>query len=293
MFYHLKIERLVLLASLIMAIFLCASAQTPGSKVAPAEMHQPEGTLHLKNKSFNDSEEVRKNLLDLYKGLRTADVSDAMDRVGLPDVGVMADYIQPLWRDTQSYEHVICGFAFTMRYLPTNKVPPNPHPNNDYMPYQKMWYGTLAGSFWKDSLRPGDLIIMDAHECYAGLAGSNNSMEWRIKGAVGVVTNDGPRDTDEIIAMKYPVYCRRVNYGTNIARAELESWNRPVNCGGVVVYPGDVVVADGDGVVVVPRERAHEVGKIAREIFEEDEKSRAEKYKKLNLKTDERVKDRD
>jgi regulator of RNase E activity RraA len=247
----------------------------------------------MKNKSFPDGEGIRKELLDVYKGLRTADVSDAMDRVGLPDVGVMADYIRPLWRDTDSYQHVICGFAFTMRYLPTNKVPPNPHPDNDYMPYQKMWYGTLAGSFWKDSLRPGDVIVMDAHECNAGLIGSNNSMEWRINGAVGVVTNDGPRDTDELIDMKYPIYCRKVNYGTNIARAELESWNRPINCGGIVVYPGDVVVADGDGVVVVPRERALEVGKIAQEIFVEDEKSRAEKYKELNLQPDERARERE
>jgi 4-hydroxy-4-methyl-2-oxoglutarate aldolase len=291
MIQRLKIMRLDLFASLIIVISLCVCSETPGSGKSSSELHQPEGILHMKNKSFNDSDETRKILLDLYKDLRTADVSDAMDRVGLPDVGVMADYIKPLWKDTESYKHVICGFAFTMRYLPTNKVPPNPHPDNDYMPYQKMWYGTLAGSFWKDSLRPGDLIVMDAHECYAGLVGSNNSMEWRIKGAVGVITNDGPRDTDEIIAMKYPIYCRRVNYGTNIARAELESWNRPVNCGGVVVFPGDMVVADGDGVVVVPRERTLEVGKVAREIFLEDEKSRAEKYKQLNLKIDERVKD--
>jgi regulator of RNase E activity RraA len=256
------------------------------------EITTPTGVLRMKNKSFDDSEESRRAILNLYEGLRVADVSDGMDRVGLPDVGIMADYIHPLWKDTVNYSHLICGFAFTMRYLPTNRVAPNPHPDNNYMPFQKMWYGTLAGSFWRDEIRQGDLIVMDAHECYAGLMGSNNSMDWRINGAVGVITNDGPRDTDEIIAMKYPVYCRRTNKETNIARAELESWNRPINCGGVLVYPGDVVVADGDGVVVVPREKAIEVGKIARQIFEEDEASRAGKYEKLKLIKDDRVRER-
>jgi 4-hydroxy-4-methyl-2-oxoglutarate aldolase len=57
----------------------------------------------------------------------------------------------------------------------------------------------------------------------------------------------------------------------------------------VLVYPGDVVVADGDGVIVVPRERALEVGKLAREINSGDERSRAEKYKKLGLPPDETI----
>lgn len=249
----------------------------------------PTAVLQMKNKAFDDSDDMRARILELFKGLRVADVSDAMDRIGLPDMGVMADYIQPLWTDTEHFTHLVCGFAFTMRYLPTNRVAPNPPPGGDYMPYQRWWYGTLAGSFWKDSLRPGDIIVMDAHETYAGLVGSNNSMDWRINGAAGVITNDGPRDTDEIIAMKFPLYGRRTNKQTNIARAELESWNRPINCGGVLVYPGDVVVADGDGVVVVPRERALEVGAIARRIYDEDEASRAAKFERLQQQKDKRA----
>ncbi len=160
------------------------------------------------------------------------------------------------------------------------------------MPYQKFWYGELAASYWAPSLRSGDVIVIDAHECNVGLMGSNNSMDWRLKGAVGVVTNNGPRDSDEITAMRFPVYCKQTNYGTNIGRTEIESWNRPINCGGVLVYPGDVVVADGDGVIVVPREKALEVGQVARKIYNEDETSRAKKYEALGLKRDERVKER-
>ena len=63
-----------------------------------------------------------------------------------------------------------------------------------------------------------------------------------------------------------------------------------ISCGGVLVYPGDLVVGDGDGVIIVPREHAVEVGKIAREIHVNDEKSRAEKFKSLGIPLDETVK---
>jgi regulator of RNase E activity RraA len=237
----------------------------------------PEAVIYLQNKPIDDTEDARREILELFDGLRVADVSDGMDRVGLPDVGVMDRTIMPLWRDTETMGHVLCGFAFTIRFLPTNRVPPNPHPEGDYMPYQRLWYGSIAASYWMDDLRDGDVMVVDAHQCGAGFMGSNNSIDWRTHGVRGVVTNDGPRDTDEIAAMRIPVYCATVNYGTNIGRVELESWNRPINCGGALVYPGDVIVADGDGVIVVPRERALEVGRLARAIHDEDEASRAGK----------------
>ena len=68
-----------------------------------------------------------------------------------------------------------------------------------------------------------------------------------------------------------------------------ESYNFPINCAGVLVYPGDVVVADGDGVIVVPREHALTVGRLAREIHVGDEKGRGERFKRLGIKLDETV----
>jgi 4-hydroxy-4-methyl-2-oxoglutarate aldolase len=62
------------------------------------------------------------------------------------------------------------------------------------------------------------------------------------------------------------------------------------DCGGVLVFPGDLVVADGDGVIVVPRERAVEVAKIDLEINEGDQRSRAERYQDLGMKPDQSVK---
>src|SRR5690348_1893239 len=62
-----------------------------------------------------------KATLELFQGLRVADVSDGMDVAGLQDVGLMNRKIQPLWRDLDRFSHRFCGIAVTVRYLPTNK----------------------------------------------------------------------------------------------------------------------------------------------------------------------------
>jgi regulator of RNase E activity RraA len=59
-------------------------------------------------------------LLKLYADLRVADVSDGMDMAGLPDVGLMNQRIEPLWKDIENFRHRICGIAVTARYVPTN-----------------------------------------------------------------------------------------------------------------------------------------------------------------------------
>jgi 4-hydroxy-4-methyl-2-oxoglutarate aldolase len=141
--------------------------------------------------------------------------------------------------------------------------------------------------------KPGDVAVIDAggiDEC--GFIGSNNSLGWAEKGVVGVVTNGGARDTDEIVKVKkIAVYCKNgySSRGVRPGRLIAESYNFPINCGGVLVYPGDVIVADGDGVIVVPREHALTVGKLAREIHVGDEKSRAGRYERLGVEPDETV----
>ena len=86
---------------------------------------------------------------------------------------------------------------------------------------------------------------------------------------MGVVTSGGPADSDEIIVERVPAYYRRLARGIRPGGNELESVNRPVTCGGVLVRPGDVVIADGDGVVVVPRENAAEVAQASRQFLDQ------------------------
>jgi 4-hydroxy-4-methyl-2-oxoglutarate aldolase len=124
-----------------------------------------------------------------------------------------------------------------------------------------------------------------------GSTGSKNILEWKKKGAVGLVTVGGIRDIDEVILQKNPIY---TNYnkrgrGERIGRNEVIDVQRPVVVGGVTVYPGDVVVADSDGVVVVPRRVAARVGQIAYMELVDDIAGRRQYYDSLGMEYDETV----
>ncbi len=104
------------------------------------------------------------------------------------------------------------------------------------------------------------------------------------------MTSATARDTDEIITMRVPLYFKETGRGIRPGRNELESVNRPIVCGGVLVMPGDIIVADGDGVVVVPRSRAEAVAAYARKIMENDKEGRRDLYKQGGIKEDDSVK---
>lgn len=281
---------------------LIVAISVPGIFAAGAEQRQtteklttPQGVRLLQNKTFDDSDPARREILTLYKSLRLTDVLDAMDLVGLQDIGLMHKDIRPLWRDVEKFSHRIVGFAITVRHVPTDvRAGQNSFRDiNGFKKFKSEQY-KRAPDAWLEAAKPGDVAVIDAGgipEC--GFIGSNNSLGWLEKGVAGVVTNGGARDTDEIVkAKRIPVYCKDgySSRGVRPGRLIAESYNFPVSCAGVLVYPGDLIVADGDGVLVVPRERALEVGKIAREIHIDDEKSRAARYRRLGIPLDETVK---
>jgi 4-hydroxy-4-methyl-2-oxoglutarate aldolase len=229
-------------------------------------------------------------LLALYEGLRVADVTDGMDAVGLQNVGLMDPEIRPLWKDTVTYAHRFVGIAVTARYVPTQRAAAGKRPIEDYDRWSSDWYDRLSPEPFQELLRPGSaLVIDDASRADVGSIGSNNIMAWKLRGAVGVVTDATARDTDEIATEKVPLYLRRPGRGIRPGRNEIESVNRPVVCGGVLVVPGDVVVADGDGVLVVPRAVAADVARYARRILEDDKQGRRKLYEKLGLPKDKSV----
>jgi 4-hydroxy-4-methyl-2-oxoglutarate aldolase len=230
-------------------------------------------------------------LLDLFRGLRVADVTDGMDAVGLQNIGLMDPEIAPLWRDTAGFKHRFAGIAVTARYVPTQDPPAGPMSVEDYDRWSGEWYEKRSTEAYMGLIRKGTaLVIEDAPRADVGSIGSYNILEWYGKGCVGVVTSATARDTDEIITEKVPLYFRKAGRGIRPGRNELESVNRPVVCGGVLVMPGDVVVADGDGVVVVPRAKAAAVAAYALKIMEGDKAGRRDLYKSLKMKEDASVK---
>ena len=96
-------------------------------------------------------------------------------------------------------------------------------------------------------IKPGTVIVLDdVEDKDIGSIGSYNILAWYKSGAVGVVTDASSRDTDEIAIQRVPLYLRKKGRGIRPGRNELESVNRPVVIGGVLVCPGDVVVGDGE-----------------------------------------------
>lgn len=247
------------------------------------------GKNFIPTKIYNVQDDEQ--ILKLFEGLRVADVSDGMDKVGLTNTGLMSPEIHALWKDTVHYTHRFVGIAVTVRYVPTNKPPAPRMETPAFDRWVGQWYNQLSSEPFVPLIRKGTaLVIDDAPDSDVGSIGSNNIMGWKVRGCVGVITNATARDTDEIITEKVPLYFRKPGRGIRPGRNEIESVNRPIVCGGVLVEPGDVIVADGDGVIVVPRAHAKEVAEYAQVIIDGDKSGRRNLYKKLGLPPDDSVK---
>lgn len=182
-----------------------------------------------------------KELVALFEGLDTPGVSDAMDKLGLHG---QALGIMPL----SDYTKAVVGPAFTVKYVPANNPP-----------------GTV-GDFI-DDVAPGDVIVIDNDgrtDCtvwgdimtqYAGL-----------RGIAGTVIDGVCRDVSKALGDNYPMFSTGRFMRTGKDRVEVESVNTTVAIGTVRVAARDIVVADANGVVIVPRGRAREVAASARKI---------------------------
>lgn len=219
------------------------------------------------------------DVVGLFDELRVADVRDGMDWVGLHDKGTVAPEIGPLWRGAR-----LCGVARTVQMRPTEQSVPT-MPPEEYTTYAADWYANR----WQlglDKIEPGDVVVIDSSGLDIGNIGSNNSLKWHADGAVGVVTNGGVRDSDELVLQEVPIFYAYRAMKMPQGREEVAAVQVPVNIGGVLVRPGDIVVADGDGVVVVPIEHAADVAKYARQELDKDKAGRRALYERLGRPLD-------
>jgi len=274
---------LVITAVLVLLVGLPGSGQVAGEKRAAASLQAGKNLIATPVYSEADDQKA----LALFQGLRVADVVDGMDAAGLQGIGTMDPAIHPLWRDTQNLGHRFVGVAVTARYVPTQDPPAGKLATEAYDAWAGDWYDKRSSEAFAELIRKGTaLVIEDAPGADVGSIGSYNILDWKSRGCVGVVTSATARDTDEITMERVPLYFKEPGRGIRPGRNELESVNRPVVCGGALVVPGDIIVADGDGVVVVPRARAEAVARYARKIMESDQDGRRGLYKKLGLKDD-------
>lgn len=180
-------------------------------------------------------------LVALFEGLDTPGVSDALDKLGLPGqcLGVA-----PLG----NYTNVVVGPAFTVQYV-TASVPP----------------GTV-GDFI-DDVAPGDVVVIDNGGRTDCTVWGDIMTQYAGSRQIAATVIDGVcRDVNKALGDGYPIFSKGRFMRTGKDRVQVQSINQPVSIGTARVCARDIVVADANGVVIVPRARAAEVAACARQI---------------------------
>jgi regulator of RNase E activity RraA len=149
------------------------------------------------------------------------------------------------------------GEAFTLRYIPARED------LNPITVFQDHGHPQRAGV---EQCPPGAVMVFDSRKnARAASAGSILVTRLMVRGCAGVVTDGGFRDSPEIAAMAMPAYHQRPSAPTNLTLHQALDINVPIGCGDAPVFPGDIMVGDREGVVVLP---AHMADELADEAFE-------------------------
>jgi regulator of RNase E activity RraA len=198
-------------------------------------------------------EETREKL----KGVSTATLTTVLLKRGLRNVFIRG--IHKINRDAPR----LVGPAFTLRYIPAREDIDHVGVFNDRGHPQRRAI---------EECPPGHVLVMDSRKdsSAASAGGILMTRLWK-RGAAGVVTDGGFRDTPDIEKLPFAAYHAAPSAPTNLIRHHALDINQPIGCGDVPVYPGDVLVGDDEGVVVIPAHIAEEIADEAVEqtVFED------------------------
>ncbi len=196
--------------------------------------------------------QLNSSLRDALKTVSTATLCTALFKRGLRN-----QFIQDV-RPLQPSSGTMVGEAFTLRYIPAREdlnpitvfQDPN-HPQRQAI----------------EQCPPGAVLVIDSRkDARAASAGSILVTRLMQRGGAGIVTDGGFRDSPEIAQMAMPAYHHRPSAPTNLTLHQALEFNVPIGCGDVAVFPGDVVVGDAEGVVIIPRHMAEEIAAEAVEM---------------------------
>ena len=186
---------------------------------------------------------------EALKKVSTATLTTVLFKRGLRNVFIQGIFL--LNRDAPR----MVGEAFTLRYIPARED------------VDQLGAFEGRGHAQREAIEacpPGHVLVMDARRDASAATGGDILMtRLMVRGVSGVVTDGGLRDSPTIEKLDWPAYCGARSAPLNLVRHHAVESQVPIGCGGVAVYPGDVLVGDAEGVVVIPAKMAEEVAQEA------------------------------
>jgi 4-hydroxy-4-methyl-2-oxoglutarate aldolase len=195
---------------------------------------------------------AREAIIERLIKLDTCAVSDALDSLNLKGA---TWGVRPQWQCPK-----IAGRAVTMKIKPAGLQQPTQH----------------LGTAPIEAAQPGDVIVIDnggklEFSCWGGLL----ALSAKLKGVSGVVIDGASRDIDEARELEFPVYARGVVPMTARGRVVQESFNQEIQFAGVQCHPGDLVLADGSGIIIIAKEKENDVVAAAEAIYAKEQEMAA------------------
>lgn len=182
--------------------------------------------------------ELDKKTIETLEGITTATLTTVLLKKGLRNVWMRG--AKPL----QAGQKRIVGPAFTLRFVPAREDLATP----------ESWASPTSTRAAIEAMPPGCIAVVDAMGISdAGIFGDILCQRMKVRGVAGLVTDGVVRDLAGVLATGLPVWCDGAAAPPSVAGLTFVGWQQPVGCGGVAVFPDDVIVMDDDGAVVIPK----------------------------------------